>query len=441
MADVTFLADGGMDFAVRCVLSGAPYATAEPGEVLAVLADVVDGDARSWRDAWVGRGRALAAAARSDAAAGRRRSACGTALRAANYLFAGNYYAPACTDAAGARAVWAEHRAAWDLAVDCWPTPASAVAIETPAGRLPGYWFGGAAPPGERRPVVVLVGGIETPMSDAPMTGLTDALDRGYRVLLVDGPGQGAALYGGGLALAPRWDDVWPAVLDWVAAHPGVDAGRVTLIGINHGGLWAGQGAAVAGDRVAALVLDPAVTGLVDDVLASLPDDLATLWREQPGALDAAVAERAATDPDLAFWAAKTVDPFSATPAGEQDGSGAADRPDDGAGAGAEAGPDTTTRAGAGGGAETLGAALDRLAAAVLTADDLAAITCPTLVCVAEEASAFVGQHEPVLAALGDRATRLDFTTAEGAGLDCEIGAPQVRNARVYDALDALCST
>ncbi len=35
MADVTFLADGGMDFAVRCVLSGAPYATAEPGEVLA----------------------------------------------------------------------------------------------------------------------------------------------------------------------------------------------------------------------------------------------------------------------------------------------------------------------------------------------------------------------------------------------------------------------
>ena len=125
MADVTFLADGGMDFAVRCVLSGAPYATAEPGEVFAVLADVVDGDARSWRDAWVGRGRVLAAAARSDAAAGRTRSAWGATLRAANYLFAGNYYAPACTDAAGARAVWAEHRAAWDLAVDCWPTPAS----------------------------------------------------------------------------------------------------------------------------------------------------------------------------------------------------------------------------------------------------------------------------------------------------------------------------
>jgi len=402
MADVTFLADGGMDFAVRCVLSGAPYATAEPGEVLAVLTEVDDGDARSWRDAWLHRGRALAADAAEDAAAGRTRSAWGGALRAANYLFAGNYYAPACTDTDGARAVWAEHRAAWDLAVRCWPTPASAVAIDTAAGRLPGYWFGGAAPPGERRPVVVLVGGIETPMSDAPMTGLTDALDRGYRVLVLDGPGQGAALYGGGLALAPRWDAVWPALLDWVAAHPGVDAGRVTLMGINHGGLWAAQGAAVGGDRVGALVLDPAVTALVDDAVAGLPDDLAAMWRDDPDALDAAVAERAATDPDLAFWVTKTVDPFPAA------------------------------------GSAGVRPALDALAAAVLTDDDLAAIGADTLVCVAEQAAAFVGQDEAVLAALGDRATRLDFTAAEGAGLDCEIGAPQIRNARVYDALDAL---
>lgn len=402
MADVTFLADGGMDFAVRCVLSGAPYATAEPGEVLAVLADVVDGDPSSWRDTWVARGRALAGAAASDAAAGRRRSACGGALRAANYLFAGNYYAPACTDAAGTRSVWAEHRAAWDLAVSCWPTPARGVVVETPAGPLPGYWFSGSAPADEPRPVVVLVGGIETPMSDAPMTGLTDALARGYRVLLLDGPGQGAALYEERLALAPRWDGVWPAALDWLAAHPQVDADRVCLMGINHGGLWAAQGAAIGGDRVAALVLDPAVTGLVDDVVAGLPEELADLWRSQPEALDRAVAVRAASDADLAFWVTKTVDPFPA--------------------------------AGPGG----VRAALDGLAAAVVTGSDLAAIRCDALVCMAEQASAFVGQHEAVLAVLGPSARRLDFTAAEGAGLDCEIGAPQVRNARVYDALDAL---
>lgn len=398
MADVTFLADGGMDFAVRCVLSGAPYATAEPGEILAVLDRVDDGDPRSWRDAWVARGRALVAGARADADAGRTRSAWGAALRAANYLFAGNYYAPACTDVAGARAVWAEHRAAWDLAVRCWPTPATPVTLPTPAGDLPGYWFAGAAPEQERRPVVVLVGGIETPMSDAPMTGLTDALARGYRVLLLDGPGQGAALYEGGIGLAPRWDAVWPAVLDAVAGRTGVDPGRVCLMGINHGGLWAAQGAAIAPERVAALVLDPAVTGLLGDTLAGLPGDLAALWRDDAAALDAAVATRAGDDHDLAFWEAKAVDPFP------------------------------------GGGVR---AALDGLDAALLTDGDLAAIACPTLVCVAEQATAFVGQHEPVLAALGPLATRIDFTTAEGAGLDCEIGAPQVRNARVYDHLDA----
>jgi len=37
---------------------------------------------------------------------------------------------------------------------------------------------------------------------------------------------------------------------------------------------------------------------------------------------------------------------------------------------------------------------------------------------------------------LGDRATLLAFTSDDGAGLDCEIGAPWVRAEQIADWLD-----
>ncbi len=60
----------------------------------------------------------------------------------------------------------------------------------------------------------------------------------------------------------------------------------------------------------------------------------------------------------------------------------------------------------------------------------------PTLVCDPDAATSFPGQSAELAAALGHRATTIPFTTAEGAGLDCEIGAPVLRNQRVFDHLD-----
>ena len=401
MADVSFMDDGGMDFAVRCVLSGAPYATAEPGEILATLTQVDDGDPESWRNAWLTTGRRLKADADRARSVGRTRTAHGDYLRAANYLFAGNWYAPATDGAAHATAVWEEHRDCWDGAVVCWPTPAGPVTVSSPAGDLPGYWFDGTAPTDLSRPVVILLGGIETPMSDAPMTGLTDALARGYRVLLVDGPGQGAALYRRGLPLSPRWETTCRALIDFAVERSGADPERVCLMGINHGGLFAAQGA--TDPRVAALVTDPGVLRLVDDIAAGLPDELRELWRATPDELDLAIAAAASTDPDLAFWVAKTTDPF---------------------------------------GDPSVAGALGALGEATLTAEDIATISCPVLVADAEDAESFAGQSSELIEALeaaGNNHVRHErFTQAEGAGADCEIGGPQIRNARVYDWLDAV---
>jgi hypothetical protein len=63
-------------------------------------------------------------------------------------------------------------------------------------------------------------------------------------------------------------------------------------------------------------------------------------------------------------------------------------------------------------------------------------VTCPALVCDPDDAMAWPGQSKEVAGALGGPVTLERFGAEDGAALDCEILAPQVRNQRVFDWLD-----
>jgi hypothetical protein len=65
----------------------------------------------------------------------------------------------------------------------------------------------------------------------------------------------------------------------------------------------------------------------------------------------------------------------------------------------------------------------------------------PALVDVGAIGSAYdpavaAGCFSELVALLRDRATRITLTTAQGSGLDCEIGAPSLRAQRIGDRLD-----
>lgn len=398
---VRFMDDFGMDFAVRCVLSGVRYGMAEVGEILATVPLVLDGNADSWRDRWLDLARRLEGVADRAAANGHDYSAWGAYLRASNYAFAGNFYAPATADPSTAPEGWQLHRTCWDRAVSHWPTPAAPIDIPLGTDSLPGYWFAGHAPLAEPRPLVVIVNGIETPMSDVTMTGLADGLARGYRVLCFDGPGQGAALYERGMPLVGDWAPVLDAVVRWGKDHAGVDARAVSLHGINHGGLFALL-AAVDRPGLGALVLDPGVLNLGGDVLGGLPDELVPLYRSDPDGFDAAVG--ASSDPELSFWTAKTLDPLPGF------------RPSE---------------------------ALRFFEELRFDPSHAADVSAPVYIAAADGAESFAGQGSELarlLESAGVAVTLDRFTAAEGAELDCEILAPQVRNQRVFDWLDGTLS-
>ena len=399
MTPIRFSDDDGMDFAVRCLLTGIGYGMSEPGEVLATAATVTPGDPDSWFDAWTGLGERCEAMAEEASGRGHRHSAAQAYLRAANYRFAGFYYVLATARPDRRRAAWQRHRACVEAAFDHWATPVERLEVPWEGRVLRAWRFRASndAPsprPGAGRPLMVVHNGLASPLSDVMMTGVVDAVERGWEAVAFDGPGRGAAVVDDGLGPVDAWEGVGAAVLDAVLDRD-VDRDAVVAAGIADGGYLAARHAA-RDPRVGALVADPGVLRPLDGVLGALPEPLQRAWSAGGApAVDAAVAG-ALDDRDTVFAAAKAVEQW----------------------------PD-----------RTLGGVLAQLDGWDLgpLVDDLRR---PVLVCDPDDAMSFPGQSAELAERLGDRAVRVPFTTAEGAGLDCEIGAPRLRNQRIFDLLD-----
>jgi hypothetical protein len=67
-------------------------------------------------------------------------------------------------------------------------------------------------------------------------------------------------------------------------------------------------------------------------------------------------------------------------------------------------------------------------------------ISCPTLVCEAEDDLFFKGQPQTLYDHLTCRKALVRFTTAEGAGPHCQVGASRLSFARMFDWLDETLS-
>jgi alpha-beta hydrolase superfamily lysophospholipase len=391
---VRFSDDDGFDFAIRCLLNGVPYGMADPGELFAATADVAPGDADNWFEALTGLGARLEAEADARAAQGYGVSAAGDYLRAANYRYAGFWYVLGTRDPSRWANAWRAHRRCLDAALARRPGVArvDTELADVVVFRAPGATADRAAP------VLVVQGGLGAPLSDALMTGVDDALSRGWHAVAFDGPGQGARRVRDGRGPVRDWGAVITAVVDAALEELGdtADATRAALVGIADGAALALQGAACDA-RVAAVVCDPGVLRPVDVALGQLPTPVVDAWHTgRDDAVVAACRAALATDPQTAFTVAKLTEQWPG---------------------------------------RSLTEVLHELAAWDVT-PHLDQVRVPVLVCDPEAATSFPGQSAELVAALGSRATLAPFLTSEGAGLDCEIGAPIVRATRIADWLD-----
>jgi len=388
-----FYRDAEFDFEVRGLLGHAPSGASEPGEVLATIAGISDGDHGTWFSAWHELGLRLLALADELREAGRFDSASGTYLRAASYLCV------AVNSAADADrlSVFREHRRAWDGFIDTTVYSAERVAIPYEGGELPGYLIR-PSDDEEPRPTLILNNGSDGSHSSMWGDGAHGALARGYNVLFFDGPGQQSLLFERGIPFRHDWEKVITPVVDFLLARADVDATKLAIYGISQGGYWVPRALAFE-KRLAAAIVDPAVVDVSTSWISQLPAPLRKLLDE---------GKREAFDRDMGIgmrFSAKTARTWAFRARPFQKGS-----------------------------------YFDMIAEVRrYTLGDLATqITTPLFITSPEDEQFWPGQSEQFAESLPGEKMLQPFTAAEGANFHCQPLARTLTDQRMFDWLDAM---
>ncbi|GGV50207.1 dipeptidyl aminopeptidase [Kitasatospora herbaricolor] len=380
-------------------MSHIAYGGADFGEVVATGERITEGDYASWYTEWLATADRVSGQAGKALAAGHRVSARDGFLRASNYYRSAEFFLHGHPSDP-------RHDHAYDRSVACFRAAAALftpiiepVEIPYEGTTLPGYLYrvDDSATP---RPTLIMHNGFDGTAEELHFFGAMAGVERGYTVLVFDGPGMPGPRHHEGLVFRPDWENVVTPVVDFAETLPDVDNSRIALLGISMGGILAPRAAAFE-HRLAALI---AVDGLYDlgqTSVRNIPgtrEEAERLLRAQSAPeLDTALEQIMTKDP-IARWAINhgmyvmgvdTPRAFNASYLDYTLAGGIAER-----------------------------------------------IQCPTLVCDAEDDMFFKGQPEQLYEHLTCPKTLMMFTAEEGAGAHCHPGAMRLTQARIYDWLD-----
>ena len=387
-------------FETQRMFGADEYGGALFGEVLVTSSHITAGDYDSWYDAWNTIADRVAAEAGRQLVKGHRISARDSYLRASNYYRCSEFFLHAnWKDPRMARA----YRRSVDSYKACaklFDPPIEPVEIPYEHTTLPGY-FHRVDASAKKRPTVILFTGFDGSAEEMHVSGARAAVERGYNVLVFDGPGQFGPIHREGLAFRPDWEKVVTPVVDFALVQKGVDPKRIVLMGASMGGELAPRAAAFE-HRLAALIANDGVYDYAAAFFAAVPP-------AQRGAFEAMIKAEHSPPLDGMLQATMKTSPTARWNFIH----------------GMYAMGVTTPRA-------YLAKSLD-----YNLRDGVAeAIKCPTLVCDAEEDLFFKGQPQALYDHLTCPRTMLRFTAAEGAGAHCEVGAGRLAFARMFDWLD-----
>ena len=406
MQQLLFHDDPQFWFETLRVFGHASYGGADFGEVVATSARITPGDYDSWHDAWLATAERVAGEAARAEAGGHLVSARDGYLRASTYYRTAEFFLHDNPDDPRISHAYARGVECFQAAVCRIDGAAEAVEIPYEGTVLHGYLYRAPTVAGERRPTVLMHSGFDGSAEEMHFFGALAGAERGFHVLVFDGPGQPSALHRHKLTFRPDWEHVVTPVLDHLlATEPTADPDRVALLGVSLGGMLAPRAAAFE-PRLAALVALDGVYDASSVATVALGLDRETLYRranaDRDDELDQVLDGVRAASPTMR-WAF-------------------------GHGQFAMGAPDPR---------RFLGAYLD-----YHVRDGVAErISCPTLVCAAEDDLFFAGQDgvaaEPdqLFEHLTCEKTMLRFTEEEGADAHCQAGAQRLAMARIYDWL------
>jgi len=387
--------DPALSFESVRALGYAVSGGADIGEVFHTVHRITEGDDESWFKEWNQTAQAREAVAKEFRAKGHNESARQELLRASAYYRCAEFYLHTNTNDPRIVSVSKTGRDCFHRAAALSPTPIRPVEIPFEDTTLPGYLCL-VDDSGTKRPLLIVHSGFDGTAEELYFSTAFFALQRGYNVLLFEGPGQGRVIREQGIPFRPNWETVVTPVVDFALTLPETDPDRIALMGISFGGYLAPRAAAFE-KRLAACIANGGVFDF-HRVAGLSPDEEEALGSpEGCQAMNEAIQSQVPTNTNLRWFFSNGQFTFHADSSADW---------------------------------------LKMTRAYTLTnvADH---ITCPILVCDSESDTQMAGQAQ----ALYDTVTNapktfLLFTKAEGAEEHCQMGAIHVSTERIFNWLD-----
>jgi dienelactone hydrolase len=386
-----FDTDEAFSFETLRAVGYAVYGGADIGEVMATAARITPGDWGSWYREWLALADRIATIADKSAADGHAASASSAYLRASNYYRTAEFFLrddpsndPRVADTSS-RAI-ETFRAAPEIQAQ-W----TRVGIPYEGIELEGYYLNSTGDEPGR--TLLAHGGYDSTVEELFFTVGEAARRRGWNCLIFEGPGQGSALRRDKLPFRHDWEAVVTPVVDLAVTLRGVDPERIALIGMSMGGYLAPRAAAFE-QRISACIAYDGVLNMAAAILGQQPPEVDS--EQRVAAMDNLIAHRAEAPSSQRWGISNALWVFKGATTEEL---------------------------------------IDEIGKYDLTevADQ---ITCPTLVCEAENDHFFSGQPRMLYEALRCPKTLLTFTAAEGAEEHCHVGALTLFHQRMFDWLD-----
>jgi alpha-beta hydrolase superfamily lysophospholipase len=399
-----FKDDNEFWFEISRLFGAAEYGGAMFGEVIAIAKNIKSGDYDSWYDVHSAFADRLADEAEGQLKKGHKISARDNFLRASNYYRSAEFFLHANPHDPRVKRAFERTTACYRQAAALFTPAIEAVEIPYEGTTLPGY-FHPADASGAPRKTLLLNAGFDGSPEELHWMGARAAVDRGFNVLVFDGPGQFASVHRQGLHFRADWEKVVTPVVDYALTRKDVDPKKIALHGESLGGYLAPRAAAFE-HRLAACIADDGVYDYGIAQLSSIPADereevLAALSAPSAPQLDA-MLENAMKTSRVARW--------------------------------------VFTHGMYAFGVDTPRAYLAATQAFHLRDGVAEQIKCRTLICDAEKDLYFRGQAQQLFDHLTCPKTFMMFTDAEGAGAHSEAGASRLAYARMYDWLDETLS-
>jgi pimeloyl-ACP methyl ester carboxylesterase len=241
-----------MDYYLSWIIGRRVFDGSDTDECMATAARIMDGDPMSWQREWTELAGKVELEAKTALDRGDAETARKAFLRACTYHRA-PLFMMSPKDALF-RQRWQQQQACFRAAMPLFDFPIEAIDIPFAGKRLQGYAWK-AHEDDQPRPVLLVVGGMETFAEDCYFVNGAMASQNGYIVITVDLPGQGINP-DQGLFLEADMKTAVSALLDYALGRKDVDLNRVALFGFSWGGHIVLQGAQ-AEPRIKALIANP----------------------------------------------------------------------------------------------------------------------------------------------------------------------------------------